>query len=492
MSDGAKKALTHSSIYALGNIARQLAGFIMLPIYTRHLSPADYGVVGLLMAALALIEVFFGARLSQSIPKFYFAESDPSRKKTVVSTALVITASASLVTVLMLINFREDSSKLLFGSSNYSDIIGLFSVLILTQALEFYAMTFIRIQQRPWLFISISLLKLAFQLVLNVWLVVYEDIGVMGIALASAGSSAIFGFILAIYTINQTGLLFCRHLALQMLKFNWPLWLGGFAGLYMGSANRYFINLFSSTSDVGLFELAVKFSMILGLLVWDPFNQYWSTERFKIYHTPNAVVVYKNAFLIISTILAIGTLGIALFSDPIIRIMAAPAFHSASLAVPFLALSAMFSCLTLFSNFSFLIKEKTFWITRNSYLTAAILTLLFFVLIPHYGFVGAALASLIASSVQFLLVHRSSAHVYDMGLNLKPLVPQVLVIGFIVLATKTFSIEHLFLDIAAKCGFFATGTGFIVWSALRSSPATRQKWIGYYNAWLSKLYRRAN
>lgn len=477
MSGGAKRAFKHSSIYALGNIARQLAGFIMLPIYTRHLSPADYGVVGLLMAALALIEVFFGARLAQSIPKFYFEEQDSNRKKSVVSTALIVTASASLITMLTLINFRENSSQFLFGSTIYSNVIGLFSILILTQALEFYAMTFIRIQQRPWLFISISLLKLALQLTLNVWLVVYEDMGVMGIAAASAGSSAIFGLALAIYTFTQTGLFFCRHLALRMLKFNWPLWLGGLAGLYMGSANRYFINIFSSTSDVGLFELAVKFSMILGLLVWDPFNQYWSAERFKIYHSSNAVSVYKNAFLLISTMLAIGTLGIALFSDPIIRIMAAPAFHTASVAVPFLALSAMFGCLTLFSNFSFLIKEETFWITRNSYLTAAILTLLFFVLIPHYGFVGAALASLATSAIQFFLVHRSGTKIYDMGLNLKPLIWQVLVIGFIVLATKTFSIEHVFLDIAAKCGLFVLGTVFIAWPTLRSSPTIRRKLI---------------
>ena len=41
----AGRLVKHSTIYAIGNISRQLVGFLMLPLYTHYLTPADYGVV---------------------------------------------------------------------------------------------------------------------------------------------------------------------------------------------------------------------------------------------------------------------------------------------------------------------------------------------------------------------------------------------------------------------------------------------------------------
>ena len=66
----------HASIYAAGNILRQIAGFLMLPVYTRFLTPADYGVVGLMVFAVSLIELALGVRLQWAIPKYYFEAKD--------------------------------------------------------------------------------------------------------------------------------------------------------------------------------------------------------------------------------------------------------------------------------------------------------------------------------------------------------------------------------------------------------------------------------
>ena len=46
-----KFLLTHSSIYGIGTVVSQIVAFIMLPIYTRYLTPEDYGVVELLSMA---------------------------------------------------------------------------------------------------------------------------------------------------------------------------------------------------------------------------------------------------------------------------------------------------------------------------------------------------------------------------------------------------------------------------------------------------------
>jgi len=466
-----KRAISHSAIYAFGNISRQLAGFIMLPVYTRHLTPADYGVVGLLIAAMSLIEVLFGARLAQAVPRFYYDQPDEKSRRAIISTALAVTATASLITLAALLLLREPIAQFLFNSNDYGLIVGLFSTLLLTQAIEYYALTYIRILERPWLFVSLSFGKLILQLGLNIWLVVFQDLGVLGVAIGSASASAIFATVLGVYTVAKAGIQIKTPIAGTMLNYCWPLWLGGLAGLYMGSADRYYINLFNSTTEVGLFELATKFAAVLSVLVWQPFDQYWQTERFKIYRTTNAPEVYGKVFQAICILLMGAALGISLFSKPVIMLMASPEFYPAANAIPFLCASAALSCLNVYCNLPFLVSDRTLWISKNTYITAGILTILFVVLIPSFGFVGAAAASSTAFLVQFLLIYYRGKSLYNMHIPVNILIKSLLVFSTGSAISFLIQIESITISIILNLLLYLIFGGVLVIMLLKDPAA---------------------
>lgn len=471
---GAKRLVKHSSIYATGNILRQLVGFIMLPVYTRYLTPADYGVVGLLLFAVSLIELVFGARMARAVPKFFYEQPEQDDRNAVLSTALLITASASGLAMFGVMFFRDPSSSILFGSIDYGFIVGIFATLILAHALENYGLQFIRLQQRPWLFISINLAKLVLQLSLNIWLVVFKDMGIMGVVWSTFISSAIFSSGLAAYTLINTGIRFRKEIASKMISFCWPLWVAGFAGLYIGSANRYYIRIFSSLEEVGFYELAVKFSAIITLLIWKPFSQYWQTERFQIYHENNPIPIYQEVFRFISTLMVTASLAVGIFADPVIRIMAAPAFHQAALAVPFLVIGAVFGSLTNYSNFSFLVKGKTGWMSQNEYVTAAIVTVFYLTLIPVFGFIGAAAALMLAQGVQFLVVHRRAKAHYDMQIPLTPLAINLIIVAAGLMVAHLVRNDDLIMDIFIRAIIFTLCAAAMMGIMLRD-PGARQR-----------------
>lgn len=443
----AKKMAKHSSIYAIGNISRQLVGFLMLPVYTRYLSPADYGVIGLLMFSISLIELFFGARMGQALPKFYYQEKAPEQKQLVISSALLLTVGISIIPTALLIIASDTTSALLFDNQQFSLIVGLFAILILTHALESYSLVYIRIQQRPWLFISINLAKLTMQLSMNIYLVVYQEMGILGVAISNVSSSIVFAVILGTFTLYKTGLGFQSKTAISMLSFCWPLWIAGIAALYIGSSNRYFIKYFGDLEGVGLYELAAKFGTILTLLIWQPFAQYWQTERFDLYNHENPIPIYQATFKFISLLLLLAASGISLLAGPVIQIMADSAFHRAYLAVPFLAFGAVFSALVNFSNFSFLVKDQTKWISKNNYLTAAIVTIFYIFLIPQFGFVGAAIGLMLAQITQFLIVYFSAKKLYDMQLSLTFLISIATSAGAIVAVAITLQGDSVYTNI---------------------------------------------
>jgi len=430
----------------------------MLPVYTRFLTPSDYGVVGLMVFAISLVELALGVRLQWAIPKYYFDTKDKHTQSSIVSTAMIITGAISGAAAILLVLFRKPLSQSLFGSSDFATIFGLFSVLLLTQSLEQYALVYLRLQQRPWFYISINLFKLLMQLGLNIWFVVYLEMGALGVAVSAMISSSMFALLQLAYTLRHVGWNYSNEIAGKMIRFCWPLWISGFAGLYIGSANRYYLRIFSSLDEIGLLELATRFSAIISMLVWDPFATFWQVERFKYYQRDNAERLFQSVFHFISTLLVIAALGVSIFAGTVIRIMADPAFHRASEAVPFLALGTVFISLGMFSNFSFLVKEKTGWMSRNNYLTAIIITPLYLILIPLFGYIGAAIALAIANCAQFFLIHTAARRFYDMGISLKPLMMMIFTSTIIfVLANLIWVRENLIEDVTIKSLLYAAG-----------------------------------
>src|SRR5687767_1279364 len=81
--------LSDSATYGASGAITQLIGFILLPLYTKHLSPADYGISSM----LAVINLIFGAVANLGIQNAIFRNfnrtDDEDRRREVLSTGLL-------------------------------------------------------------------------------------------------------------------------------------------------------------------------------------------------------------------------------------------------------------------------------------------------------------------------------------------------------------------------------------------------------------------
>jgi O-antigen/teichoic acid export membrane protein len=149
-------------------------------------------------------------------------------------------------------------------------------------------------------------------------------------------------------------------------------------------------------------------------------------------------------------------LGISIFAEPTIRLMSAPQFYAAAVAVPLLTLGMFFSCLSNFASFSLLVSEKTSIINRNSYITVAIISVLNLIFIPRFGQVGAALALMLSLGSQFFIIHSQARKYYDMHIRIQPLLAMigVAVLGFVLAQLVSVS-GNLLIDVAVRLLIYA-------------------------------------
>ncbi len=462
----------HATTYAIGNIARRLVGFAMLPIYTRYLSPADYGVIGLLTFALALFEPLFGARMGRAIPKFYFDSDDRRARRAVIWGVLGVTGAVSAVSMTALILLRGVGSQLLFGDRNYGLCLGLFAVNLLSRPIEDTGMVYIRLQGRSGLFLTVSMVKLALQVGLNLLLVVYLKDGVVGAILSGIVSSVAVGVALVGYVAAREPPALDFVITRRMLAFSWPLWLSGLAGLYVGSSGGVYLRVFHSLSDVGRLELALRFATVASALVWTPFFQHWEPMSYQYYREGGGERKFRVAFITIATLLFVGGLGVSIFAEPVIRVMAAKAFQPAAAIVPILTLGFVLESLRSFFNFSFLATGHTKVHSFCQYSTAIVITVLYFALVPVLGLTGTAVAQGVAFMAAFIYVWRISTHYYDPGYDLTPIGVLALVgAGAYLCANALIQTRTLWVDLLARAVVMLVATGVMTLVGLRSVRA---------------------
>ncbi len=432
-----KKTAKHSAIYGFGTMLRRLTGLIMLPIYTRYLTPADYGVVELLSMAIEIVGILIGLRISQAMFRYYILSDSIEDKNRIVSTVLFTVIMTSCLGASLLYFAAEPLSRLIFGTLGYVLEFQLFAFTLITNAVTAAGLSYLRAKQVPLLFIAINISSLIIQVCLNIYFVVMLDMHVTGVVYSALISGIIVSSGLSIYVLSQVGMHYSTTIAVTLVKFVAPLTLASIGAFYVAYADKYFLRLFGNLTDVGLYALAARVSSVLAT-VFEAFNMSWGADRFEIVKHDNANVIYDQIFRMISALIVICGAGLSLFAHDFFRLMTSPAFYSSAYIVPILVMVVIVSMNTIFCNFGVLYKEKTGIIAQAAWLMAIVATGGYLSLIPQFGVYGAATALLLANLSQFVWVNRKSTALYDMGLswrhvNLMYLIATVIVVAGLLL-----------------------------------------------------------
>lgn len=416
MGKNSKKIMTHGSIYLLGNIIMRCVSFVMLPIYTRFLTPADYGTVELLSMVLDFVGILLGLRIGQAIFRYYSQYETNNDKFEVITTSLYLVGTLNIIGFLLIFIFVEPLSFAVFGNYSTANYLLLFSLTLIIQGLVEVPMTFIRAQQRPWLFVMFSTIKLILQLSLNIYLVVIKELHVAGVIFSAVISTGIMATILSIYTFSITGFKGTLEKAKQLVSFSLPMMLTSLVAFYITFGDRYFLRIISGLGDVGIYSLGYKFGFLLYFVITGPFFNIWDSEKYKIQHKKNAKEFYQQTFLVLSTIVLLFATGVSLFARNLLQVMSDASFWPAYKIVPIIMAAYVTNAWTEYVCFGLLLKQKTIELTYGAIIAAGVVTLLYVTLIPRYGTYGAAWASFVAFSVRCMWVHWRSKKHYDMQL----------------------------------------------------------------------------
>lgn len=389
----------------------------MLPIYTRYLTPEHYGTLELLAMVVDIVAILFGLRIGEAVFRFYYKFDSQKDRNEVMFTSLSLVVVLNAIGVLALLLGSSVVSKVTFGSTDAARLIALFSFTLILQSLTETVLTFVRAQQRPWLFVGFSTLKLAVQLSLNIVFVVQLQMAVEGVIYSNLVAGVVLAVPLGWYTLRQTGISFSIPKAKEITAFSLPLVLTSLISFYMTFGDRYFLRVLGGGLDeVGVYSLGYRFGFLLSFLVGEPFFGIWNSEKYIVAREDDAQRRFRLAFMMLSAALVWVTVGISIYVYDVLRIMSDPSFWGAAIIVPIVMLGYIFQNWTGVANMGILLKEKTSEIAIGTAISAVLITIGYFVLIPLWGGVGAAAATALAFGGRMVWIWWRAERLYPLHL----------------------------------------------------------------------------
>ena len=444
----------HTFIFGLGNIITTGTSFLLLPVYLHYLTPYDYGI----LALLDIIALFFGSVILQGLPNSllrsysYDYLNKEVEQKEVVGSAYLYLLISPLFYYSLLYFLAPYISGFVFKSSNPVLLVRLIFLTGFFQVSTNITYAVMRANLQSKKMVTISVLSSILTICLNFYFVVILKMNVAGIVWGNLISSAIFFLVSPVLLRSYILWKISLGKLKEMLLFGWPLIPVALGIWVLASADRFFIEHFSTTSQLGLYSLGFKIAVTLNIFVLHPFQIAWPTIFYKQAKQKNATETFERFSLIY--LLIAGGIGLCLIlgAEPLVRLVAPKEFWGAHVVVPILVFSLIFGNdgLQQIINMGLFIKKKTQYLVFIIAVGAICNIGLNWIFVPLYGMIGAAIATLSSSIVMLILSYKISFKFYPIKLQMRRIGHLFALLLFIVVLNYCIFVDSLLWMVSIK------------------------------------------
>ena len=392
--------LKHALIYSASGILAKAIGFIMLPVYAHYLRGEGYGIIGMIDVVLSMVTLLIGYGVQGAMSRFYYEKTTDKERNGLISTAIILMFFMVLSVSLPVLLFNDQIAWLAFGKTGLGYYIALAIMTFIADMTARAAETYILIRQKSVFYVFLSLLKLILGLSLNIYLIVYLELGVLGYLYSGLVVGIVFTIILHSYALFNTGLHFLKTDAKEILRFSLPLLPGYIAMFIRTNTNRVLLRTFLGLTQLGAFEMIFKFATLIGLFVVEPFSKIWAIKRFEIADTKDGPATMSKIFTLQLVVMLFVGLILSVEIPVILKILTPKEFWLSGGIAALAVLSRIILASYYHFFFGLLYAKKTYKISMLQWIIAAVYLCLAFLLIKPYGIYGAVIASCLTHFIQ--------------------------------------------------------------------------------------------
>lgn len=445
MLDKLKATLKHTAIYSLGNITTKLFGVVLLPLYTKHITVSEYGILGILEVTILILTQVMILGQSQAFLRFYDLEEYKEKRKSTFFTLFIFLFSVGLLFNLSGQSLAAKLSSFFSDPAEFTVYFKLCFYVIFLRIINNLFLSALRAREKSAFYATANIVHLTIVLGFNVYFVAFAKIGIKGILYSYLIGDGVLFLVLFPSMISQMAPKFDRNILIAALTFGFPLIFVSLASMLLNMGDRYILKLLVDYREVGLYNLGYKVAGILNVFFIQSFTLGLLPLAYKMYGQKGDKRYYSKMLTYFVYVLFGGGLGLAFFGKELIEKFALnPDYWLAYQVVPYLIFAYIFSGAKAVVSLGLYLKKKTNYIAYNT-IGAAVLNIgLNFILIPKYKMMGAAVATIISFIALYFVTYFVADRFYKIPYeNMKLLKMLILAIVLFFLSTLAADLSTL-------------------------------------------------
>ena len=408
-----RKLAGSTAIYAVGSFGARAIALLLLPVYTRFLTPADYGVVAIAGAATSLLLVLITVSLHGSITYIWFKAEDPlSRKRDVGSVwlAMTVLTLVGALTVTWAGTFFPSS---LAGDIPFDPYIRLAVWIAVAISLGYIPLGLLQAEERPVAYATLTLAAALATAAAILWQITIRRAGAEGYLYGMLlGGLAIAPVYFAVLR-PRISLRIRPQTVRLALGYSLPLVPHGIAAWLLELSDRLVLERFVQLDEVGLYSIGYVLSTMVYMAA-TALNQAWLPVMFKRANAgrDEAAPLIADYASYFAVAVAWFALGLALFAEAVLIALTAPSYAGAAVVMPTVILAMVMQSLYLIPVGLLFQSKRTWPISVATLASGAVNVAANFAMVPQLGIRGAALATLVSYTLMLYLVWRTANRIF--------------------------------------------------------------------------------
>lgn len=429
------KAVKAGLGYTIGNILIRGIGFLSIPIFTRLMGTADYGLYNTYAAYEGIFYLMISLALNSSIKtaKLEFKERFDEYVSTIVA---IVLANMGLWLVIANIVYPIISNQFWEFDRSILNVLVLHScgsALIVI----YNAVVGVRFQYKAYL--GISLLNSVGSVCISILLIVlaFSEHPFSGRIFGAFGGASIAGIIIIIVLLRRSWPNFRKGYVKFALKYSLPVVPHGISQVLLAQFDRIMIEDMVGAAAAGIYSFTGNVSSIMKVIVNSVISA-WSPWFFEAYNRGDKCLIRKVTHACISGF-ALFTCGVMLCMPEVLKLMAPSDYWDGIRLVIPMALDVF--CTFLYAVYV----EVEYYFKKTHYLmlatigAAIINVILNVIMIPRFGYVAAAYTTLFSYVCYFVFHYIVSCKLANEDVfNFKKNVGQIIICIIIGIFTAVF------------------------------------------------------
>ena len=382
-----------SLIYLAGTIGSSFFLYLTIPIYTRAFTPAQYGALSMVTALIGVIGGVLILGGDTALSRFWFQESDSSRRGRLALAWIAFLAALAVVVCLVLALLAPVTSPFILDgvASSWLLVIAL-ATLPFAQTSRLVSQV-LRNQFRAWTYATSAILLGMLTAALGVGLAVGTRLGLVGVVLGTLLSELIILSVRLFQTRHTFSFGVDWSRVKPMLRFGAPLVPVSLSFWVFAAANRLVLGHFGGLTELGYFAVASSVTAAFAL-VTGAVSQAWVPRAFSLYEADQGLAARQIGRFLTAYLALLGTLAVLASSlaPEIVSLIATPQYAAAARAIPVLAVGSVAFGAQLLTASGLTLTNRTKSLALLSVSAAVVDVGLAMALIPTWGVMGAAVA----------------------------------------------------------------------------------------------------